>query len=454
MSDHGRIERDADTALDEVLDVAWVARHRGSTADFLKRYRRVAAAAATKRLPGLRAIAPDMVALISDERTLHAAWDHLARHGGDAPGPDGCTYTMFSPSEVWGICRGLRDDIRAGQYRPGGDRLVRIPKGPGRGYRTLALRSIFDRVVERAAVEVLQPLLDPLFVSTSFGYRPGRGPLHALAHAARLYHQGARVWVAADIRDAFPSVPVGRLVGVVRHYLPDDTLVGFLETVLRSAYVPGLRQGSPCSPLMLNLYLHHLVDRPWRARHPQMPLVRFADDLLLPCRTARAAVSAYSVLATLLTRAGFELKESRRDAVRAVGAGAAVTWMGYAISGAGGDLRYDIPAAGWGQLAEAFARAHEMPHPPIRAVQALAGWIDARGPCLPAINLRRAYDRIKGLAEREGFEEILDRHEVTMLWRAAYARWCRLRTMVATGGPPADGAGVSNPRCQGGGRSR
>src|SRR5262249_46045260 len=177
------------------------------------------------------------------------------------------------------------------------ERVVWVSKGAGRGERPLVIQSILDRIVQRSCVQVLQPVLDALLDPRSFGFRPGRSHLHALALAERLARsKGLWCWVAVDIKDAFGSVPLNRLLDVVGKYLPDGELVKFLKVVLGGSKRPGLRQGGALSPLMLNLYLHHLLDTRWRELHPELPLLRYADDLLIVCPSREQAHEAYDEL--------------------------------------------------------------------------------------------------------------------------------------------------------------
>jgi hypothetical protein len=294
----------------------------------------------------------------------------------------------------------------------------------------LVLQSIFDRVVHRAVVEITQALLDPLFDRRSFGYRPKNGPLRALAEAERLYKGGKRgVWVSVDIRNAFPSVPVGRLLGVVQKYFPDDRFLTFVKTVTTGKR-PGLRQGSPLSPLLLNLYLHHVLDRKWRESHPEIPLLRFADDILLMCRTEKQARDAYAALTKYIRDAGFELKETCDDAIKGVAKGELVDWMGFGIRGAGGGLSFKVTDDAWDNLQEAIVSAHGKPNSPIAAFRSIAGWVADKGPCYPHTHFDRAYDRIERMATAQGFAEILDRDELKGLWQRACARWGKLRANV------------------------
>src|SRR5207249_3057897 len=207
-----------------------------------------------------------------------------------------------------------------------------ISKGPGRGGRPLVLSNVEDRVVERAVVSILQPLLDPQFDDRSFGYPPRRGMQHALAQAERhVPKEQRRVWLTEDAKDAFLNVPLSRLLQVVRGLLPADDLIELIKRVLGGNKVPGLRQGGPLSPLMLNLYLDHFLDGPWRCDQPKLPLLRVADDLLVPCRSEAQARKARAELERLLVPAGMPLKGTEATAICVLCADIPVDWLGVAI---------------------------------------------------------------------------------------------------------------------------
>lgn len=431
MYAEGRAGRGDAAELAEVIDPKWMVRHSGRL-ELVARYRRWAARCAARKLAGLREAAPFLLGFISDERTLYCAYKHLEEWGSHAPGPDGVRYEEIALFDEWKWCRELRDTIRKGYYELGPERLQRVSKGSGRGYRDLVVQSIDARVVQRAAVEVLQPLLDPLFDPRSFGFRPKMGPLLALATAEKLCQaHGLEFWVSADIRNAFPSVPFGRLLGVVRKYLPDDGLVKFVKTITLPDKTPGLRQGSPLSPLLLNLYLHHHLDRKWRAHNPNIPLLRFADDILLLCRTAEDARTGYAALTRLLRAAGFKLKEGENDAIREISAGRNVKWMGFEIKAGPDGLRFNVTDDAWDSLADKFETAHSKPLSPLAAVHSLTGWVSDKGPCYLHTNVDRAYSRISRFAAAQGFEEIPEKRRVAKLWQGAHARWCKLRKRIA-----------------------
>jgi hypothetical protein len=250
---------------------AAVTHHQGSALDFLKRHNKDSRYAVRAGVRGVRELAPYLFKRIADARTLRLAWDYLSLQGGQASGPNGRRYRDYSSAEVWDFCRCLADVIRRGDYQPGPERIIHINKTSGHGQRPIVLLNIADRVVQRAIVLILQPVFDELFVEYSFGYRPHLGHLHALARAEHLtLSQRRRVWIAEDIKDAFPHVPLQRLLQTIEKFLPDKQLLNLLETVLPGEHLTGLRQGGSLSPLMLNWYLHYFLDHPWRRDCPQI----------------------------------------------------------------------------------------------------------------------------------------------------------------------------------------
>jgi hypothetical protein len=422
---------------DRVLD------HVGDAAALLHRHRAQARLALRGGPAGARALAPRLLARIADPRTLRTAWDGLARDGGPAPGPNGLRPDDLCGHEAWELCRALGKAIRAGTYRVGPERVVWVPKGAGRGERPIVLQDVEDRVVQRAALSILQPVLDPLFEGHSYGFRPGRGRWHALAEAERLTLGGGYgAWVSDDVRDAFQHVPLARLLQVVGSYLPADDLLGFLGQVLPGRHFPGLRQGGPLSPLLLNLYLHHLVDRPWGRDHPDLPLLRYADDLLLLGRDEVLARNAHDDLARRLRSAGMGLKGTAADAVRVPGRDAAVEWLGFEVTRSDAGLAYGFTEASWGRLADTLGQAHAAADAPLRAVGTVKGWLAAQGPCYAWCDRDAVIRRVEALARDQAFDELPARRVLLGWWRRAHDRWDEFREVM--GGRAANPTRVPN----------
>jgi hypothetical protein len=223
--------------------------HTGSARDFLLRHDREAAKAARSGKRARVDFAQRLFRRAANTRNLKLALDQLASEGGGAPGPDGVSPSDLGPAERWELARALEDSIRRATYRPGPGRIVTIPKGTGRGHRTLVLQDLPDRAVQRAILQVFQPFVDPRFLETSFGSRPGLGREHALAKAEAMAEvEGRWTWVAEDIQNAFDQVPLIRLLDVVRTHAPADDFLSLVDVVIRNHTNKGLRQGGAITP--------------------------------------------------------------------------------------------------------------------------------------------------------------------------------------------------------------
>jgi hypothetical protein len=410
-----------------------VGHHRGGPGDFLRRHEADAARASRDGVKGLPKIAPYLLDRVGDARMMRLAWDDLATRGGLAPGPNGRRYSDLSSAEAWVLCRCLAEAVQKGTYRPGPERVIWVPKASGKGQRPIVLLNVEDRAVQRAAVLVLQPLLDPLFDPRSFGFRPKRSHLHALAAAERLAISRRRtVWLTHDVRDAFTNVPVSRLLQVVGKLLPDDRLVGFLEHALPACQLKGLRQGGSLSPLMLNVYLNQVLDRLWRRDNPKLPLLRVADDLLVLSKTRKQAEHADAELRRLLVPAAMPIKETFDDAVTCLRAGGVTRWLGLDIAKPERGLSMSIGDRAWSGLTTHLALAHAKPDAPLRAARAAVQWLGQRGPCYAWSDRQQACQRILDLARDLAFEELPTAAELERIWQCAHARWCRLRGGMKT----------------------
>jgi hypothetical protein len=296
------------------------------------------------------------------------------------------------------------------------------------------ITNVEDRVVQRAAVLILQPLLDPLFDARSFGYRPRVGHFHALATAeVSSIGEQRRFWLVEDVQDAFRNIPVQRLLQVVKKFLPADDLVDFLGRIVRGKNLPGLRQGGSLSPLMFNLYLHHALDRPWRQKYPQLPLLRYADDLLVLCRSEAEARDAHGYLDGLLRPAGLPLGKGLDRAVQKLNPKVAVPWLGFDVRRGRKRLRFSIGAEAWDGLALKLDALHAKPDTPLRAIETVVGWLAARGPCYDPRDRDRVVPRVESLARERAFDEIPGRRELRRCWEQSGRRWDDLRRDEATG---------------------
>lgn len=399
--------------------------HTGAATDFLRRHRIEAKIAATKDTKTRCEFVSKLFGRVPDTRNLRAAFNHLRAVGGDAPGIDKLRPSDIDSSGVWEMLRVIRSSLLDDTYRPARMRKKKVPKTSGTGYRTLSIPTLVDRVVQRALVQVIEPFLDPQFDDDSFGFRPRRGRVQALARATRYaVRRVRRVWIAEDLANAFDTIPQQRLLDVLRIRLPDDRLLRLIERLVVTPSGRGVSQGGPASALLLNMYLDHHLDRRWRQQQPSVPLIRVADDLLLLCRDVAEAGDVYQPLADLLRPTGMLLKGNAQGTTRDLSAGQVTEWLGYRIICDNEmQFRFEIADRSWKSLANKLTLAHTKPLSPLVALDTIAGWICQQGPTYAERIVVATYERVRGIALELGFEEIPSITDLRTNWLRAHADW-------------------------------
>jgi group II intron reverse transcriptase/maturase len=237
-----------------------------------------------------------------------------------APGPDG--QTIEALCEQWfSVLPRLQADLLAGTYRPGEIRRVYIPK-PGGGQRGLGIPDVVDRVVCEAVRQVLEPLWEPTFHSSSHGFRPGRSCHTAIAEAKGHLEAGYGWCVDLDLEKFFDLVCHQRLTAKLAQRVSDRRLLGLIDRLLKAKVVlpdgvviaseQGVPQGSPLSPLLSNIVLDELDYELARRGHR---FVRYADDAKVYVGSERAG---RRVMASLTAFIGRRLRLRVNEAKSAV----------------------------------------------------------------------------------------------------------------------------------------
>lgn len=143
----------------------------------------------------------------------------------------------------------LREKIRNGKYRPKPVRRVEIPKPDG-GVRLLGVPTVIDRMVQQALVQVLQPIFDPAFSESSYGFRPGRSAQQAMKTAKGYYKQGYTRVVDIDLAKYFDTVNHDLLLGMLREKVKDGRVIWLVRCFLKSGVmanglIHATREGTP-----------------------------------------------------------------------------------------------------------------------------------------------------------------------------------------------------------------
>jgi group II intron reverse transcriptase/maturase len=241
--------------------------------------------------------------LLQEKRLLRAFAKVKSNKG--APGIDGQSVEGFCADLPEEIARLVRE-LKQKSYRPQPVRRVNIPKSDG-SHRQLGIPTVRDRVVQQALLDILQPIFDPDFHPSSYGYRPGRSCHQAIAKASLFIRRYRRRWVVdMDLSKCFDTLDHDLIIQSLRRRVTDGSILGLLRLFLQSGIMTeggwqpseqGSPQGGVISPLIANIYLD-AFDQQMKERGHR--IVRYADDILILSSSKRGAENALAVARQLL----------------------------------------------------------------------------------------------------------------------------------------------------------
>ncbi|MQG89030.1 MAG: hypothetical protein FI699_09250 [SAR202 cluster bacterium] len=250
---------------------------------------------------------------------IRCAMEKLRIPSGTGAGPDGIALKDLENSERWKLAEAIAECVNNNWIFTGDTRKSIIQSYSGNGLlkeREIQIQNIAERCRDKAIVELLAPMLEPQLSPTMFGGQNGSGYLHALAYAKTFTDTNqAHRWVVQDVKSAFDSVELDVLETALRDLIPCERLCSFLTKVYTHRADRGIITGSPLSPLLLNVYLYHVIDKPFAACHPSVPLIRYVDDLMLPCKSEEQAESCCKTLTSLFDSAGLRFKQGGCESV-------------------------------------------------------------------------------------------------------------------------------------------
>jgi RNA-directed DNA polymerase len=258
--------------------------------------------------------ASGMMERVVERANLIAALKRVEKNKGSG-GVDGMTVREMRAFLV-GEWPRIREELLSGRYHPSAVRRVEIPKGDG-GTRQLGIPTVVDRFIQQALLQVLQPLFDPTFSTSSYGYRPGRSAHQAVLAAKRYVQEGRYIVVDLDLEKFFDRVNHDVLMGRLAKLIDDKRVLILIRRFLEAGVMAdgitleryeGTPQGGPLSPMLANCLLDEVDKELERRGHA---FVRYADDCTVYVRSQRAGERVLELLRRLYGRLRLRINEAK-----------------------------------------------------------------------------------------------------------------------------------------------
>lgn len=257
---------------------------------------------------------------VENLREAYAAID-----GSKAVGIDRITKDQYGKDLDYNL-EGLLSRLHIGSYRPQAKRGVEIPKANGKT-RLIAVGSFEDKLVEWVLAQILNQLYEPLFIETSYGFRPRRSAFHAIKTTFQaLFKKKRRYVVDVDIKGFFDTVSHRKMIKMLEKRINDRKLLSLISRLLEVGIITaagllekdhGTPQGGIASPILSNIYLHHALDVWFMDNYSRQGGVisRYADDVVFSFTEKAEADRFFENIKERLALYNLELNEEKSQEI-------------------------------------------------------------------------------------------------------------------------------------------
>ena len=340
------------------------------------------------------AVFSNLIHLVSEDNLVQA---FRGLDGSRAVGIDKVTKQKYA-IQLHANITALQSEIRGGGWRPRPSRQVLIPK-PSGGKRPLAIGCLEDKIVQALMAKILEAIYEPHFHRHSFGFRRGRNAHQALSHVYSAINKRGKysVVVEMDIEKFFNNVDHDKLIAFLEKRISDKSFLRLVRRLLRNSILSedgnlidnqtGTPQGSPVSPILANIYLHHVLDEWFDENYiAKGQMVRYADDAVFIFDDLKVAREFRVQLSARAAEFGLKLNDEKSGLAEfGPKSGAIISFVGFVLY--------------WGKarITKTTLKIKTAPERLRKAVQYFTDWIKEQRNRLPTREIwKRVAARLRG----------------------------------------------------------
>ena len=295
-------------------------------------------------------------------KLMEQAWKAVKSNNG-APGVDRVTVKTYHAHKERNLSALMKKLKTRGTYKCPPLKRVHIPKGNTGKLRPLGIPTVDTRCAQEVIRRLIEPIFEKQFHENSFGFRPGRNCHQAVERVLEYTKTDHKFIVDIDIKGFFDNIPHEVIMTLIAAEIADGNILDVIESFLGSGVVEegkimpapkGCPQGGPLSPLCGNIVLNYLDHKLEKSGYV---FARYADDLVIPCKTAEQAKNALELVVTILAELGLECSpEKTKIATLYEG----FQFLGFDISSRGVSIRQKSREKFEDKLKQITTRSHNL----------------------------------------------------------------------------------------------